>query len=155
MNVLLLKLVSKDWYDQHKFALESFIIISFLFNKCPNLLKNIYDKSIEFNFNLIIRNNKLINSINCNYYYENIDNIDDKVDSIVKYEEISEISGKNNDFVVKTKKGEYDSKKINGCITRSKLLEKLGWDETKVTMRFWLFGAVLAWIGIFLTTFQW
>ena len=41
-----------------------------------NLLKNIYDSSINYNFNLIIRNNKLINSINCNYYYDNIDNLD-------------------------------------------------------------------------------
>lgn len=30
--------------------------------------------------------------------------------------------------------------------------EKLGWDETKVTMRFWLFGVIFAWIGIFLAT---
>lgn len=33
--------------------------------------------------------------------------------------------------------------------------EKLGWDETKVTMRFWLFGVILAWIGIFLATIEW
>ncbi len=30
--------------------------------------------------------------------------------------------------------------------------QKLGWDETKVTMRFWLFGAILAWVGIFIAT---
>ncbi len=28
-----------------------------------------------------------------------------------------------------------------------------GWDETKVTMRFWLLGAVLAFIGLFVATF--
>lgn len=31
--------------------------------------------------------------------------------------------------------------------------EALGWDETKVTMRFWLAGAVLAFIGLFVATF--
>lgn len=30
--------------------------------------------------------------------------------------------------------------------------EAIGWDETKVTMRFWLFGAILAFIGLFLAT---
>lgn len=28
-----------------------------------------------------------------------------------------------------------------------------GWDETKVTMRFWLFGAMLAFLGIFISVF--
>jgi phospho-N-acetylmuramoyl-pentapeptide-transferase len=31
--------------------------------------------------------------------------------------------------------------------------EAVGWDETKVTMRFWLAGIVLAWIGLFVATF--
>lgn len=31
--------------------------------------------------------------------------------------------------------------------------EAKGWDETKVTMRFWLTGAVLAFIGLFIATF--
>lgn len=31
--------------------------------------------------------------------------------------------------------------------------EAIGWDETKVTMRFWLAGAVLAFIGMFIATF--
>lgn len=31
--------------------------------------------------------------------------------------------------------------------------EALGWDETKVTMRFWLAGAILAFVGLFIATF--
>lgn len=31
--------------------------------------------------------------------------------------------------------------------------EALGWNETKVTMRFWLAGAVLAFVGLFVATF--
>lgn len=31
--------------------------------------------------------------------------------------------------------------------------EALGWDETKVTMRFWLFGAALAFVGLLIATF--
>lgn len=31
--------------------------------------------------------------------------------------------------------------------------EALGWDETKVTMRFWLAGVILAFVGLFVATF--
>ena len=30
--------------------------------------------------------------------------------------------------------------------------EVIGWEETKVTMRFWLFGIILAWIGLFVAS---
>lgn len=30
--------------------------------------------------------------------------------------------------------------------------EVIGWEETKVTMRFWLFGIILAWIGLFIAS---
>jgi len=41
-------------------------------------------------------------------------------------------------------------KKIFLCAPLHHHFEAKGWDETKVTMRFWLAGAVLAFIGIFI-----
>ena len=32
--------------------------------------------------------------------------------------------------------------------------EAMGWEETKVTMRFWLIGVIFAWIGIFIASFS-
>src|SRR3989339_703200 len=40
-------------------------------------------------------------------------------------------------------------KKVFLCAPLHHHFEALGWDETKVTMRFWLLGAVCAFIGIF------
>lgn len=44
----------------------------------------------------------------------------------------------------------YFKKKIFECAPIHHHFEAKGWDETKVTMRFWLLGGVLAFIGLFL-----
>lgn len=45
-----------------------------------------------------------------------------------------------------------DGKKVFKIAPIHHHFEAMGWDETKVTMRFWLFGAVLAFIGLFVAT---
>lgn len=44
----------------------------------------------------------------------------------------------------------FRKKKIFLCAPLHHHFEAKGWDETKVTMRFWLLGAVLAFIGLFI-----
>lgn len=47
----------------------------------------------------------------------------------------------------------FFNKKVFAIAPLHHHFEAKGWDETKVTMRFWLAGIVLAWIGLFVATF--
>lgn len=47
-----------------------------------------------------------------------------------------------------------DGKKVFLIAPLHHHFEALGWDETKVTMRFWLAGVVLAFVALFVATFQ-
>lgn len=48
----------------------------------------------------------------------------------------------------------YRGKKVFLLAPLHHHFEALGWDETKVTMRFWLVGICLAWLGLFLASFS-